>query len=67
MKRVLLSASGIFLLALIIVLTAGCVETPPPPGEETSTCVECHSDKEMLKQTATVVEEVTSEETTGEG
>ena len=36
-------------------------------GESGGSCVACHTDKQMLIQTSGVVEEVTSEETTGEG
>ena len=64
MKKLLivLAASSI---AVIIIVT-GCGNTPVPPGEEISSCVICHSDKETLQQTATVEEEK-SGETTGEG
>ena len=67
MKRIILLISGLLLLALTIVLVSGCGSTPPQAGEEMSTCIVCHSDKAMLQETATVVEEVASEETTGEG
>ena len=50
----------------VIILAGGCGNTPTPPGEETSSCVICHSDKEMLQQTATIEEEAIGE-TTGEG
>jgi hypothetical protein len=65
MKKLLivLGASSI----AVIIMISGCGNTPTPPGEETSSCVICHSDKEMLQQTATVVEEPTTGETTGEG
>lgn len=64
MKKLLtvLAASSI----AVIIMAAGCGNAPTPPGEETSSCVICHSDKEMLQQTATIEEE-TSGETTGEG
>ena len=55
------------LLALPI-LVAGCAASAgPTPGEEISSCVLCHSDKDMLQQTVTMVKEVKSEATTGEG
>jgi hypothetical protein len=57
----------IALLILVIIGITGCNHTPVPPGEETSSCVICHSDKEMLQQTATVEEQHASEETSGEG
>ena len=50
----------------VIIMVAGCGNTPIPPGEETSSCVICHSDKETLQQTATV-EEKKSGEISGEG
>jgi len=56
------------LLVLPIILLVGCnAPAGPTPGEELSSCVICHSDKDMLKQTVTVVEEVKSEATEGEG
>ena len=66
MKRLVLAAFGLVLLAAFGV--AGCSVTPgPTPGEEVSSCVLCHTDKDLLKQTASVVEEVKSEATSGEG
>ncbi len=66
MKRLAFIIAGILILALII--ATGCSpDLGPPPGEEASTCVKCHSDKELLKETATEEEEKTSGETTGEG
>jgi len=65
MKKLLLVLSVISIP--VILIFAGCTHTPPPAGEETSSCVICHSDEEALRQTATVEEEATSGETTGEG
>ncbi len=66
MKRILFAAVSLVLLAVLIL--AGCEPAPPPPaGEEVSSCVICHTDKGLLQETATVVEEQTSEETSGEG
>jgi hypothetical protein len=53
---------------MIPIVAAGCAgETPPPETEVVSSCVTCHTDKELLKQTATAVEEEKSEATSGEG
>ncbi len=66
MRKLVFIIAGVLLLVLLIV--AGCVAvSEPAPGEEVSTCVTCHSDKDLLKQTASVVEEEKSEETAGEG
>ena len=60
-------------LVLVVLAVAGCSEKEPisptpEEGEEiVSSCVTCHSDKDLLKQTATVVEEEKSEATSGEG
>jgi hypothetical protein len=64
-KRSVLLASG--LLLVIPMLAAGCTGEAPSETEVVSSCVGCHTDKDLLKQTATVVEEEKSEETTGEG
>ena len=67
MKRLALIVSG--LLFLMPMLAAGCAhEAPPPePTEVVSSCVSCHTDKALLQQTATQVEEEQSEATSGEG
>jgi TRAP-type C4-dicarboxylate transport system substrate-binding protein len=65
MKKIVFSL--FIVLILVILAVAGCNQSAEVPGEETSTCVICHSDKDMLKQTASVVEEKVSEETSGEG
>ena len=64
MKKLLIVAGTLSIA--VIIMASGCGNAPIPPGEETSSCVICHSDKEMLQQTATVEEEK-SGETTGEG
>ena len=66
MNRLVLAVTTILLL--VALAAAGCA-TPsePAPGEEVSTCVGCHTDKDILKQTASVVEEEKSEATSGEG
>jgi predicted small secreted protein len=66
MKGMLFSIISLALLAALVL--AGCAVTPgPPAGEEVSTCVLCHTDKDLLQETASVVEEAVSEETSGEG
>jgi hypothetical protein len=66
MKRLALTLS--WLLLMIPLLAAGCTrEVPPPQVEVVNSCVSCHSDKDLLKQTATPVEAETSEVTSGEG
>ena len=66
MKKLVFIVAGVLFLVLPVV--AGCAPpSGPPPGEEVSTCVTCHSDKDLLKQTASVVEEDKSEATSGEG
>ena len=64
MKQFLIVLAALSML--VIIMVAGCGNTPVPPGEETSSCVICHSDKEMLQQTASVEEEKTGE-ISGEG
>jgi len=71
MKRLVL-AIGI-ILVLVALVTIGCTNKGligPSPGAEpevVSTCVTCHTDKDILQEVATTVEEVTSEATSGEG
>jgi hypothetical protein len=65
MKRFVLLVSG--LLLVIPMLSAGCTHEVPPETEVVSSCVSCHSDKDLLKEVASPEEEATSEETTGEG
>jgi hypothetical protein len=70
MKRLVLVVFIILVLGALGI--TGCAEeelpvTPVEGQEIVSSCVSCHSDKELLKQTATVVEEEKSEETSGEG
>jgi hypothetical protein len=52
---------------VIALISAGCAGGATPEEETASSCVSCHTDKDLLKQTATAVEEVKSEETSGEG
>lgn len=66
MNRLVLLVSGLLLAMLI--LAAACVsQTPPPETKVVSSCITCHSDKDLLKQTAAPVKEVKSEATSGEG
>ena len=66
MKRILFAVVSLVLLAALVL--AGCAVPPgPPAGEEVSTCVLCHTDEDLLQETASEVEEVVSEATTGEG
>ena len=71
MKRLVLAV--FIVLVLIILAVAGCAEEEPavsPEGEVAvvSSCVDCHTDKDRLKEVASPEpEEETSEATTGEG
>ena len=69
MKRLVLVISTILLMVSFV--AAGCAEKEPTPtadGEEVvSSCVSCHTDKELLKEVATPEEEEVSEATSGEG
>ena len=66
MKRILFTVVSLVLLTALIL--TGCAVPPgPPAGEEVSTCVLCHTDKDLLQETVAEVEEAVSEETTGEG
>jgi hypothetical protein len=65
MKRLVFLVSG--LLLVIPILAFGCTREVPPETEIVSSCVSCHTDKDLLKQTAAPVKEVASEATSGEG
>ena len=70
MKRLVLAV--VVILVLVTLAVAGCAEKElavvSEEGQEVvSSCVGCHSDKELLKEVATPEEEVHSEATTGEG
>ena len=60
-------------LVCLAMASIGCSnkELAGPSEEEgqevVNSCVTCHTDKDILKEIATPEEEVTSEETTGEG
>jgi len=66
MRRLVFAVIGLSLL-VTPVLASCAAPAESTPGEEISSCVICHTDKEMLQQTVTVVEEVKSEATSGEG
>lgn len=71
MKRLVAAVAAI--LALVSLTVIGCTNTDlvgPEPGDEAgvaSSCVTCHTDEDLLQELAVEEEEVTSEETTGEG
>jgi nitrate/TMAO reductase-like tetraheme cytochrome c subunit len=69
MKRLVLI---VVLILVMIGLAAGCAEkepavTPEEGVEVVSSCVSCHSDKDLLKEVASPELEEKSEETSGEG
>ena len=66
MKRILFTVVSLVLLTALVL--SGCaVALGPPAGEEVSTCVTCHTDKDLLQETVSAVEEAVSEATSGEG
>ena len=70
MKKLLLAVPIILLLVTIV--ATGCGEKEPPvipeEGEEVvSSCVSCHTNKDLLKEVAKPEEELKSEATSGEG
>jgi len=70
MKRLVLAVATI--LVLVALAGAGCAEkepaVTPEEGEEVvSSCVTCHTDKDLLKEVATPEEKEESEATSGEG
>ena len=70
MKRLVITITiTVGLLALGVV---GCAEkepavAPEEDGEIVSSCVSCHTDKDLLKEVATPEKEEVSEATSGEG
>lgn len=67
---------GLLIVVTLICLTLaaigcsnkGLIGPSEEEGQElVSSCVTCHTDKAILKEVATEVEEAQSEETTGEG
>jgi cytochrome c553 len=71
MKRLGLIIMGILIclaMAAVGCSNKGLISASEEDGQElVSSCVTCHTDKDTLKELATEVEEVQSEETTGEG
>lgn len=79
MKRLLIILGGILITVLIMLASCSSesesntitetetVEHQDGTVESASSCVSCHSDKELLVQTATAITEEKSEATTGEG
>ncbi|MFC1942436.1 hypothetical protein ACFLWU_04375 [Chloroflexota bacterium] len=74
MKWLVLLVGG--LLLVILILAAGCTRQVPPPQTEdpppqttevVSTCISCHTDKGLLKQTVAPVTAQKSEASSGEG
>ena len=72
MKRLVFAVVGVLILAPLII--AGCVEKGPVglTAEEecavTSSCITCHTDKDLLKEVAVAdPAEAKSEATSGEG
>ena len=70
MKRLVITV--IIIPMLVALATAGCAEkepavTPEEVEEVVSTCVNCHSNEDLLKEVATTEEKVESEVTSGEG
>ena len=70
-KRLAIVAIG--MVITISLVAAGCAETEPAAGmvledgTVVSSCVGCHTDKDLLKELASEPEEAVSEATTGEG
>jgi hypothetical protein len=70
MKRLVIIVTVILILVAIAVV--GCAEkepaVTPEGGEVVSSCVSCHTDKDLLKEVASPEPEAEkSEATTGEG
>jgi len=71
MKRLVLAVT--ILLVLVVLAAAGCAEKEPGLTQEdgkevASSCVTCHTDKDILKEAAaTEPEGEKSEATSGEG
>ena len=70
MKRLVLAVA--LMLVLVTLAAISCAEkepaVTPEEGEKiVSSCVSCHSDKDLLKEVASPEEEVHSEATSGEG
>lgn len=67
MKRLALLVAVLLVTPMLVASCTPGAPSPPHETESVSSCVTCHTDKDMLKQTATVVQEEQSEATSGEG
>lgn len=71
MKRLVVPVAILLFLAVVVVVAIFCSEdvaTSAPGEAATSSCIDCHSDVELLEQVADVVEEEEEpEESEGEG
>ena len=71
MKRLVVPVAILLFLAVVVVVAIFCSEdvaTSAPGEAATSSCIDCHSDVELLEQVADVVEEEAEpEESEGEG
>jgi len=59
-KRLVVPIGVLLFLAVVIIVAIFCSEdvaTSAPGEAATSSCIDCHSDIELLEQMATVVEE----------
>lgn len=71
MKRLVTAVATILVVAMLA--AGGCTNkslvSPAPESEQeiVSSCVTCHTDKDILKEVATTEEKAKSAETTGEG
>ena len=70
MKRLVIIVT--IILILVALAAVGCAEKEPAvtleeAEEVVSTCVSCHSDKDLLKEVASPEKEEKSEATSGEG
>jgi hypothetical protein len=70
MKRLIVVTAAI-ILVLVAIAACSCTEKEPVTPVEgelvASSCVSCHSDKDLLKEIASPEEVEESEATTGEG
>ena len=71
MKRFVVATIGVLIVISLVVAGCGEQESAVTPGEGeelVSSCVSCHSDKDLLKEVASPEpEEEKSEATSGEG
>ena len=74
MKKPAFLIAGLMLLTVLVLMACSGPAIPeeestasPAGANIVSSCINCHSDKDLLKQTAAPVEEEKSEATSGEG